>query len=376
MNRFFKAILLLLILIILLAPMMQRLLKLFPDNYVLHGYFVQTKDTTLSYTNWFSGIFQTAKEKGVNERFGFRNLLVRLNNQINFSVYKEFNVVNVFKGKNDYLFSSDFFNSYSGIGYKGNRYADSVFTGLQNLNDFLISKNKKLLICFTPCKESFYPEFLPDSCLPQIKKENYYSSYKQKIISSHIPFLDYNNYYQKIKVTSPYSLFTQGAVHWTRYGAYKALDTLLKRVSFEINKKINLFRFKSFLLSDSAMYFDDDISRAMNLLKKVNSEKLAYPEVEYIYPMDSCYKPKVLIIGDSFFYGLNNTWIPLAFFSKESYFLYYFRQALSYDNDKKEIPVSDLNISRELENTDIVILFFSIGTLNGFPYGATSMINK
>jgi hypothetical protein len=111
----------------------------------------------------------------------------------------------------------------------------------------------------------------------------------------------------------------------------------------------------------------------MNLLRRVNTEKLAYPTIEYEHNNDSCEKPKVMIIGDSFFYGLNNTWIPGKVFSKETYFLYYFKTANPFDPSKKGGPVEELDLNEELKNTDIVILFFSTGHLDGLPYGADKL---
>ena len=35
--------------------------------------------------------------------------------------------------------------------------------------------------------------------------------------------------------------------------------------------------------------------------------------------------------------------------------------------------VLSANFKKELENTDVVILFFSIGNLSEFPFGATKM---
>lgn len=373
MRKVNKIILLVLILFVMLVPLIQTQFKILREP-LLFGSFTKAVDTTLTLTNWFDKTYQNHKEKYLNEDFGLRNYFVKLNNQVSYSLFEEIHVGDVFRGKKNYLYSYKFYNSFSGRQYKGEAHIDSVFQALQTLNEKLNAENKKLLICFTPCKESFYPEFLPDTFLSKVKSHSYYSAYKERLLKSNIPFLDYQAYFQKLKSTAPYPLFTQGAVHWTTYGAYIALDTLLKRVAFETSKKINLFKIKAVELSDTARYSDDDISKAFNLLQNLNSQKLAYPSVDFTYNNDSCYKPKVLLIGDSFYYGLNNTWIPSRLFSKESYFLYYYRQAFAHDG-RPDQDVTNLNMEKELSNTDIVILFFSIGTLDNFPYGATDISN-
>jgi len=376
MNSGIKKIIALVFLLVLFTPMIQQRFKFSQEDLPLYGAYNNTKDTVFNSETWLSGVYQERTQGYLNENFGFRNFLVRLNSQIDFSVYGSHKLLDVFKGKNDYMFNSSFFNSYSGRSYRGDRYADSVFKTIQQLNDWLVARNKKLLVCFAPCKESFYTEHLPDTCLPFIKQENYYNFYKKRIQESNIPLLDYNTYFLKLKRKLPYPLFTQGAVHWTTYGTYLALDTLLKRVSGEINRKMNLINITSVELSDTPRFSDDDIFKTMNLLKKLNSEKLAYPRIKMLNFEDSCYKPKALIVGDSYYSCLNDTWLPLHVFSKESYYMYYYVLAKPYDGNKKDEYIKDMNVYKELEGTDIVILFYNIGRLDEFPNSSPSMIHQ
>jgi hypothetical protein len=357
-------------------PLVQQLHPIISKEKPLDGYFEASKDTLLKRDTWFSRVYQERKENYLNENFGFRAFLVRLNNQVNFSLFDEIKVQRIIKGKRNYLFTSDFLQSYSGRSFVGNEaHADSVFTAVQKLNEQLAAMNKKLLVCIAPCKESFYPEYLPDSCQGNLSKSTYYNYYRSKFLASNIPFLDFNDYFLKMKPNAKYPLFTQGALHWTIYGAALAMDSLFKRVRFEIGKNMNLVKITSVELSDHPRKDDEDEGRSMNLLKRLNSEELAYPVIESIYSQDSCYRPKVLIIGDSFFYQINNTWIPMGVFSNESYFMYYFRTAISYAG-KPDQDVSKMNMAMELENTDIVILFYNIGNMSGFPFGATKMVQN
>ncbi|MCW3076245.1 MAG: sugar O-acetyltransferase precursor [Bacteroidetes bacterium] len=370
MKRINKITVLAIILFVMLAPLIQKQFKVVREP-LLFGSFSKSDDTTLTLASWLDKSYQIHKEKYLNENFGLRNYFVKLNNQVSYSLFQEMHVNDVFRGKKNYLYSYKFYNSYSGQHYNDS-HADSVIQSLRVLNKKLKDQKIKLLVCFAPCKESFYPEFLPDTFLSKVKARTYYSVYKEKLVKNNIPLLDYQNYFQKLKANSSYPLFIQGAVHWTTYGAYIALDTLLKRIAFETSKNVNLIKIKSVELSDTARGSDDDISKAFNLFQNLNSGKLAYPTIEYVRNNDSCYKPKVLLIGDSFYYGLNNTWIPSRVFSKESYFLYYFRQAFAHDG-RPDQDVVNLDMKKELSNTNIVILFFSVGTLDNFPYGASKI---
>jgi hypothetical protein len=373
LRKIVKILFLLGILGYFLLPLLQQLKACFPDARPLDGYYEKAKDTVLTADAWFDRVYQEKKEDYFNENFGFRTFLVRLNNQVNFSLFDEFNVRHLIKGKNNYLFTKGFLESYSGKSFEEKR-AESVLDSIQNLNSRLLAMNKKLLVCIAPCKESFYPEFLPDSTRAHLSKNSYYNYYRSKFLSNNIPLLDFNDYFIKIRSKIEYPLFTQGALHWTNYGAAIAMDTLFKRMRYEIGKNMNLVRIRSVQLIDSVQRMYDDESRAMNLLVAVNSGTFAEPVIETVYNQDSCYRPKVMLVGDSFYYQLNNTWIPLSVFSKESFFLYYYRTAISY-GDKPDQDVSKLNMKKELENTDIVILFYTLGNLTAFPYGAGEIEN-
>ncbi|MBI4645358.1 MAG: hypothetical protein HY738_01900 [Bacteroidia bacterium] len=55
----------------------------------LKGDISLTEDTIFSLRGWFSGKYQEKKEKYLNESFGFRSTMVRLNNQIAFSFFNK-----------------------------------------------------------------------------------------------------------------------------------------------------------------------------------------------------------------------------------------------------------------------------------------------
>lgn len=373
MKKGIKIFYVVLILFVMCIPMLQQIFKLSVSGDVLYGYFQPVKDTVLTSSTWFSKEYQEKTDAWLNENFGFRKLLVRTSNQIDFYFNWEIKAYDIFKGRNNFLFNRKFYNEYSGNDFKGEAHIDSVVAELKVLDQWLTKRNKKLLMCFAPCKESYFPEYLPESYLLKMKNKSNYSVYKKKFEEEKIAILDLNEHFVRNKNKAEHVIFNEGAIHWTIYGASLALDTLLHRMAFETGKKINQIKFPFVELSETARSSDDDILKAMNIFSEVNTQVFAYPYIEYVYSQDSCYKPKVMIVGDSFFYGLFNTWIPLTYFSKESYFLYYFKQAFPFDNKKDGIRIEDLKFREELENTDVVILFFSIGNLSEFPFGATKM---
>jgi len=367
--------LIILFLLVLYVPMMQQFFKPFNNEYTLYGSYTEAKDTAFTKTTWFGGKYQGKEEKFLNENFGFREFFVKLDNEITYSVYGDLKLLDVFRGKDGYFFNSSFFNTYWGRDYKGDRYADSIFNYVLKLNELMTSKKKKLLVCFAPCKESYYEEYLPDSCHEFRQGNNYYMHYREKLKENKIPVLDLDKHFKHLKLTARYPLFAKGAVHWTTYGTFLAMDTLFKRVAYETNENTLQIQLTSLKASDTARDNDDDIIKAMNLLRPIKSERLGYPTWKFANDGDtSVRKPKVMVIGDSFYMNINNTWIPNKVFSKDSYFLYYFLITVPYADDKKSTPIGEFDLAGELADTDILILFFNIGRLDDFHFESSNKL--
>jgi hypothetical protein len=87
-----------LIFIILFIPFLQSVLH-FSDVKPLQGAVVLSEDTVFSFKDWFSGHFQEKKEKYINDNFGYRNIFVRLNNQLAFWMFNKAKAKNVRVGK-------------------------------------------------------------------------------------------------------------------------------------------------------------------------------------------------------------------------------------------------------------------------------------
>lgn len=138
-----------LVILFLSGSLIDSCFNLTESKFQLFGYSKPVEDTLLSINTWFDRSFQDKKNDYINNNFGGRNFLVRLNNQVNYTFYDKINVWDVFKGKDDYLFSEAFFKNFSGEDYKGNHFVDSIHLRLVKLNSWLKDRGSKLI-----CKSS------------------------------------------------------------------------------------------------------------------------------------------------------------------------------------------------------------------------------
>ena len=110
---------------------------------------------------------------------------------------------------------------------------------------------------------------------------------------------------------------------------------------------------------------DDDLARALNLLFDLPNPDYAYPHY-YFKNTAGMRKPKVLTIGDSYWWNVFGRGLTVQAFNGSSF--WYYNQKAYYDDNRPEIPVDSLNIQQEVEKYDFVIVIGTEGTLHNFPY--------
>src|SRR5581483_3355502 len=118
----------------------------------LKGVLDTLNNTPFSWKEWLSGKYQEDKDKVVNDSFGFRDILVRLNNQVDYSVFGKINANNIIEGKGGYLFGLNQIKAYTGEDFIGEDSIRRKLEKIKFLQDTLRKLNKTLLIIFAPGK--------------------------------------------------------------------------------------------------------------------------------------------------------------------------------------------------------------------------------
>ena len=147
--------------LLLLIPLVQQLTAIVEIN-PLKGAITELEKPGFSINKWFQGEYQTEAESYLNEKFGFRNSFIRLNNQIAYSLFNKAKAYGVIIGKEDYLYEEKYINAYYGSDFVGKNHIDSVLFKVHFLQQVLKKKNIDLILIFNPGKASYYPQFIPD----------------------------------------------------------------------------------------------------------------------------------------------------------------------------------------------------------------------
>lgn len=314
-----------------------------------------------------SGKYAEDCEKYYNEKSGLRNWLVRLRNQVHFSVLKTQYTNNVVIGKENYLFGKRFIASAYGEIFNGTDTIEEHARLTAILRDTLAQKGIRLILLIAPGKGFYYPEYIPDSYKKKSNRTNY-GFYTEAFKKYGIPMIDFNRYFMNEKKHQPYPLFTKLGTHWSNYGSVLCADSFLKTLNTWWKEPITTFTIDPLEPTHQSRDVDDaDLYSSMNLLCKINDK-----DFTYVYPQlrfhHTRFKPNALFIGDSFYWNWFMMKIPFEVFDPCSNFLYYGEQL--YDTDPSApVSVNEIDLKKEIEKRQLVVFLFSETNFVHYPFG-------
>ena len=358
-------------LLLLFIPMLQQQIK-FAKEGPIEGFYVDTKEPTLSWNAWTAGSFQTVQEKYTNEQFGFRPFFIRFYNQTYYTLYNQARANKVIIGKEQFLFGEDYIKAYLGKDYLGDSLIESHTNKLRLIKDTLASKGINLVVLLAPGKASFYNEYLPDAYTKEKGIVTNYESIKLNLKQSKIPTLDFFDWFNKMKDTVAFPLFPKTGIHWSKYGEVLVADSLLKYISHIRKTPMPWIDTFGFDVTSDVKDTDDDIERGMNIFTKIPDLEMGYFYTQ-IKKDSTLEYPKVSVVGDSYYWGILALGLSEKGFNKGD-FWYYFQEKHSTSGQamKKTDEIKDL--IKDLESNQVIILLSTDANLRSYFHGFTDKV--
>ena len=351
------------IIVLLILPVVQfttGLINIKP----LQGAINEVKDVQFTISSWHNETYQKEKEKFLNQEFGFRNSLVRLNNQLYFSLFRIAKADGVIIGKENYLYEENYIKDYYGNNFVGQARINEVTERLKSIDSVFKKMNKTLLVVFAPGKASYYPEYIPDQFIKTNDSTNY-KSFSKAIGESGINFIDFNDWFKQQKNISNHVLYPKTGIHWSDYGSILAIDSINRFIANERNHDpVEMYWTEFSQNRDSVSHIDSDIENGMNLLFEIDKPLMKYPKLKF--NDEGKHKPKVLNVGDSFYRNIFGNGIANELF-KDAGFGYYLREIhspiIGGVKDITEIDLKDF-----INHYDVVMLMCTEATMCNFPF--------
>jgi hypothetical protein len=363
-DTFFKGALLLILVLACIPAFLSKVARV--NEKPLQGAVTLAPNIDFSWENWFEGDYSENKEKYLNDHIGFHNFLIRLRNQISYSLFNEAFARGVVGGKEGMLYEQYYIEARAGLDFIGDLTIKENIRKLKVIQDSLQRKNKLLIFLLAPGKATVYPDYI-NSYFPPTKNSNYLR-YKYFAEKENINVLDFNAYLYQLRSTSPYPLFPKTGTHWSNYAMYLAFDTLTCFIETKSHKKLRHCDFsKVELKKDTLRFSDADIEEGMNLFFPLSHFEMAYPIPKW-QDTAGAFAPKVLTMGDSFWHCLYDAQIPQQSF-KDHQFWSYNKAVFAPWYHGEQGNTADLDLKETLEKQDIIILLSTEGTLKQFSWG-------
>lgn len=348
----------------LFLPLLQSVFKFKKHIKPLKGAYQEVKEAEFSSNSWLNGNFQKTEDDYLNQNFGFRNYYVRLNNQIDYSLFNKANVEKVVIGQGGFLYESNYITSYFGENFVGKEILEEKFKKLKDLQDLFKELKITLAVVFAPGKATFYPEFIPEDW-QQTKKLNNYEYTVEICKKLEIDYIDFNDWFLKLKNITPYDLYPKTGIHWSNYGALISFDTLTRHLEKQSKLNLKNLSISNISFSNELIAPDDDIGLAMNLFK--NIQPLPMPYAKYEWTDDSTFtKPNALFIGDSYFWNLYYEGLINNVFHEAKF--WYYNQTV-YPETETQREVNKLNLINEIKKQKIITIMATDCNIHDFGWG-------
>lgn len=312
---------------------------------------------------WWDGTLQEEAEAWLNAHVGFRPLFIRTNNQLNYTLFGKAKAKGVVIGKQGYLFEENYIKAYYGLDFIGRDSICRQMDRLEYIHEQLQKQGKLLLLVFAAGKGSYCSEYIPDGWADSRGPTNYahYSAEAQK---RGIPVLDFHRYFLEQKSKSNYPLYPQLGIHWSEYGMAIAGDSLIRSIETQCGWRMPRISWDQ-VEWKQPKGSDYDIAGGMNLLWNIKSFPMAYPVLKFESDKGK-QRPAVLVVSDSFYWGLFNYGISRSF--NPGHFWFYNHEVYPEYFDRKT-TVKQLNLAEELSRHDVVVIMATEATLPRLGWG-------
>ena len=331
----------------------------------LRGVVVDQPMPDLTFQSYLDGSFQQQTEQHLKLHFGCREPLIRLYNQYLWDFYGKTPVTEgqVSFGKDGWMYEpwvvADHyqrqFRYYASDSTQMAAMLSEEAHRVLQLQEILDSYGIKLFVCLVPAKDLIYPEYLPENQDTRYDDEPKISARffnEEEYTRLGVNHLNLEQWFLQMKDTADFMLFPQTGTHWSRYAALYGADTLIRYMEQLDSINMPNLVFGSRYLHN-AIDPDDDLESLLNLIRPLPKPKYYYADVTTDGDTTAT-KPKIIVIGDSFWWTIA-VQIPLGEVFSESPYWYY-NNTVYYD--PRYNAVDEFDLAEELLSADFVVLFY------------------
>lgn len=353
---------------LLLLPLTLRICHI-PAIRPLDGYVAPVEKVPFTTGNILNGNVQKYLDESASASFGGRSFFVRYYNQLLYSCFHKITNHNIIVGKNGEMFLRQYTDDVSGITLRekfgtvdsARKVAKCNVEHTLELIDSLKAHNVAFLIALAPSKTSVYPELLPDS----IKPDNFslQREYATLFKKYGIPTIDFQPIFLKWKNETSFPLYTKYGTHWCHATIPSVADTLLQCIGNVISMDMPRIVLTDSNITRRYKKSDKELEATCNLMFPLRHQPMPMPKYALADIPQPYHKPRILVVGDSYFTQLENSPFTDAFENVD----YWKYNETSYSKiPERQGPVAYINQYAAITDADIVLVMFT--TMFSYEY--------
>jgi len=341
----------------------------------LKGYQAAPERVDVTWENLKMGRYQDYAEQRLLHELRLKPFFIRLDNELRYQLFGEFTLPDISQGREGWLYNPQSIEVWKGEDRLNLPSLEEKMEGLaHSIEKLRQNQGPELLFLLAPSKAAVYPEYLPENVGRVRDSLSSYYSFIRLIRKYNIPHLDTYPLFLEWKKQASNHAFTKGGVHWSQQASYEVWDTLYRRVEEMTCLDLPDYSYGEPVHTQRPNERDRDLADAANLLfSSLVEETYVYPKVEV---EESGERPKVLVIGDSFFWNFHRDRLPHRFFSENFIFWYYFQKAYglgeNYWTEAEEIP----DFSQKIEESDLILFVVNITNFQSCCWGSIEELNR
>ena len=352
--------------LLLLLPALQAKFRWLPELPLAGAYTVAPR-AEWSRAGMADNSYQGALERYLEDRIGFRTFVIRLRNQLGYSVFHESWASSMGVGRHGVLFEVPM-DAYLGTDYVGDAEVALNVRRFRVVQDTLARHGVQLVFVIAPGKPRVMAESLPPAIATSPRTLSNYEAYAKALPAAGVHTLDFSRALRRWKRTAPYPVATTGGAHWSMYGGLLAADSLFAYLRHTLHVTPAPFRTTGYDLTTTPRDTDDDLAKTLNLLWPAGTEQLAYPKLEFPGLPAGQARPNLLLIADSFGWTWASTVLEQTF-SDQSRYWYYNTEVVWPGNTPEGRDLSQLKRRDQYLGRDVIVVMFNERNLAKFDKG-------
>lgn len=355
MRNFHKIFFALIMTVLIISPLAKVPVDYFNFTVMpLRGHIEYAEYPEFSWNGWFDGTYQDSYDKYLEDHIGLRNVFVRIHNQVDWSLYRKPSNKGIIAGKDDYLYEIDYIRAHLGETFIGQEAIDHKCSLIKLVQDKLDSLGTELIIVLAPGKASMFPEHIPERYLEKEPGTNNNEAYLARFKEEGIKHIDFHSHFRAMKDTSSYPLYHKCGIHWNIYGAYYALDSIVKYMEDVSGTDMTDMSYEGIEWSDVPRGSDYDVGNALNILRRIPDQPMPY-HYGIKYNIKGKARPRLMVIADSYYWTIYNLQGSSEIWGEQD-FRYYDMEVFSPGNPDKKLTHISIE---ELKKFDFIMVVYT-----------------